>query len=185
MGWTRIILILLFFISLGPTSSLMAQETERRVIVEDIPSLKKIRRVAAEETHSGFPVPRYVSLKYGRINGRQGPSLRHPVLWQYQRKGLPLIVVAEMDIWRKVRDLHGDESWVRKQALTGETHVVALKDTNIYARAKDSSRVKAVASQEAVLQLIECKDDDWCLIRSSAGHKGWAKRDILWGVEPL
>ena len=100
-------------------SPLLAQDNTRRIVVEDTPSLKDIRRVAASRTHSGYPVPRYVSLKVDPVNGRQGPSVKHRVLWQYQQRGTPFVIVAEMDIWRKIRDQNGDESWVRTQALSG------------------------------------------------------------------
>ena len=57
---------------------------------------------------SGKPVPRYESLKYNEINGRQGPSLEHRVLWKFHRRGLPVKVVAESDVWRQVQDPEGE-----------------------------------------------------------------------------
>jgi len=66
-------------------------------------SVKNIYRVSGAKTPSGFPVPRYVSLKVGKVNGRTGPSRQHAIAWQYRRKGLPLVVVAETEMWRKVR----------------------------------------------------------------------------------
>jgi len=88
-------------------------------IVEPIPmqaaSVKNIYRVSGAKTPSGFPVPRYVSLKVGKVNGRTGPSRQHAIAWQYRRKGLPLVVVAETEMWRKVRDVTGDETAKLKQ----------------------------------------------------------------------
>ena len=162
-----------------------AQDVPRRVVVEDVPALKNIYRVSASNTHSGFPVPRFVSLKYGKVNGRQGPSTRHPILWQYRRKGLPLVVVAEMDIWRKVRDHNGDESWVRTQALSGVRTVMAKDDIKLFHKADAYSRVNAIASKDALLKLVECSDAHWCRVRSDDGHKGWVDRRLLWGAENL
>jgi len=66
-----------------------AQKAERRVVVEAVPntahSLKNIHRVVAAKTPSGFAVPRYVSMKFGKTNGRSGPSVNHPIVWQYRR----------------------------------------------------------------------------------------------------
>lgn len=162
-----------------------AQTTPRRVVVEDVTPVKQIKHVSAANTHSGFEVPRYVSLKYNKVNGRQGPSLNHPVLWQYRRKGLPLIVVAEMDIWRKVRDMKGDESWVRTQALSGERFVITQNEINLYRKPSDDERIIAVSEAGALLSLGECVDANWCEVKSSGGHKGWAERRKLWGAAPF
>ena len=53
---------------------------------------------------SGLPIPRFVSLKAEKVNVRRGPSSDHPVAWVFQRKGLPVEIVAEFENWRRVRD---------------------------------------------------------------------------------
>lgn len=161
------------------------QDSARKVVVEDIPSLADIKRVSANKTHSGYPVPRYVSLKFDRVNGRKGPSTKHPKAWEYHRKGLPLVVVAEMDIWRKVRDMHGDESWVRTYALSGNRYVMTLETLPLRAKAKGESRVIATAPKDTVLHLMTCVDTGWCRVKSDTGYKGWARQKLLWGTEPL
>jgi len=158
---------------------------ERRVVVEDVPSFEDIYRVSADKTHSKLPVPRFVSLKFGRVNGRQGPSLKHPVLWQYRRKGLPLVVVAEMDIWRKVKDIHGDESWVRSSSLSGTTMAITISETTLRSRPKDSARISAVANSNALLEVGKCNEQNWCKVTSSQGLKGWTERENLWGAGPI
>lgn len=180
-----IALIATFTLGWDGIGTAYAQDQERRVIVEELPSLAKIKRVSASKTHSGYPVPRYVSLKFDRVNGRKGPSVKHPKAWEYQRKGLPLVVVAEMDIWRKVRDMHGDESWVRTYALSGERHVMTLDAMPLRSKPKEDGRVVATAPKDAVLNLMTCKDDNWCRVRSDTGYKGWARRQLLWGAEPF
>jgi len=47
-----------------------AKKPTRKVVVEEVPPLDNFYRVAATKTPSGYPVPRYVSLKYGEVNGR-------------------------------------------------------------------------------------------------------------------
>jgi len=81
-------------------------------------SVKNIYRVSGAKTPSGFPVPRYVSLKVGKVNGRTGPSRQHAIAWQYRRKGLPLVVVAETEMWRKVRGCNED-GWCRVRSTGG------------------------------------------------------------------
>lgn len=160
-------------------------QLSRNIIIEDLPSLTDITKVSASKTPSGFPVPRYVSLKFDRVNGRTGPSTSHPKAWEYQREGLPLVVVAEMDIWRKVRDMHGDESWVRTYALTGQRHVVTLDNIALRAKPRNNARAVALADKNAVLELDECSHDGWCRVSSKQGHKGWAPQRLLWGAKPL
>lgn len=158
-------------------------------IVEKIPShaarTDNIYRVAGAKTPSGFPVPRYVSLKVNKVNGRKGPSRQHPIAWQYRRKGLPLIVIAETEMWRKVRDVTGDESWVHKPALSGVRHVLVLEDARLYSKAKDSARITALVDRNALLELEECNETDWCKVRSVDGLKGWTQRYKLWGAQKL
>ena len=147
-------------LSVGYSPALSAQDNIRRV-VEDVPSLKNIYKVSSTKTPSGFPVPRYVSLKVGQVNGRTGPSRQHPIAWRYQRRGLPLVVVAETDMWRKVRDVHGDESWIHKPAISGERRVLILEDALLRSKPRDNAKIKARIDQNALMTLIECNDTQW------------------------
>lgn len=175
---------LALILTLGSSGFASAQETMRRV-TKDVPSLKNIYRVSAAKTPSGFPVPRYVSLKVGRVNGRKGPSRQHPIAWQYQRRGLPLVVVAETDMWRKVRDVQGDESWIHKPALSGERRVIVLSEAPLRAKPRDAARIKAIVDTNALLTLLECNERQWCHIQSDDGLKGWTPMHKLWGAHKL
>ncbi len=159
----------------------------RQVVVEDIPAPNSdsFYRVSAENSPSGLPVPRFVSLKYGQVNGRQGPSTAHNVLWQYRRKGLPMIVVAETKDWRKVRDPSGDEAWVRRVALSGIRMVLTTREVELRIRPTDDANLSAVADANVLLQLGECIETGWCRVTSSAGYKGWVPRRYLWGAQVL
>lgn len=158
-------------------------------VVEPVPtpaaSVKNIYRVSAAKTPSGFPVPRYVSLKVGKVNGRTGPSRQHPIAWQYRRKGLPLVVVAETEMWRKVRDVTGDESWIHKPALSGVRRVLILEEATLHSKPKDTARITALVDRNALLELMECNDADWCKVASANGLKGWTQRYKLWGAQKL
>ena len=169
---------------LGVAVGTASAQTQR--IVQDPPvKSQDFYRVSADKTHSGLPVPRYVSLKYGRVNGRQGPSLNHKKLWQYQRKGLPVVVVAEMDIWRKIRDMNGDESWVRSQALTRVNHIITMAPLPLHRKPDPDAPIMAHVETSAMLELGECRDNGWCKVEASDGTKGWAPRKLLWGAKKL
>ena len=88
-----------------------------------------VAAAAAQErvgSNSGLPVPRFVSLKSGKVNMRVGPGREYRVEWRYTRAGTPVEIVAEFDNWRRVRDAEGTEGWVYGALLTGRrTGVVA------------------------------------------------------------
>lgn len=160
----------------------LAQDPVKR-IVEPVPaaSTKDLYRVSAERTPSGFNVPRYVSLKFSKVNGRTGPSRDHAIAWQYQRRGLPLLVVAETEMWRKVRDISGDEAWVHKPTLSGARTVMATRQATLRSRPNPKAREVARTDEMALLRLESCRDG-WCEVKAENGLKGWARQENLWGA---
>src|SRR5262249_52520079 len=66
-----------------------------------------------------LPVPRFVSLKTDNVNVRQGPTKEHAVAWIFHRAGLPVEIIAEFEIWRRIRDSEGAEGWVYHSLLSG------------------------------------------------------------------
>ncbi len=143
-------------------------------------------RVQAKNTPSGFRVPRFVSLKYGTSNGRTGPSRGHPVAWRYKRKGLPMIVVAETELWRKVRDVNGDESWMDRRLLTGKKMVLARTEIILHAKPRSDSKRRAIALKGALLELHTCENGRWCLVSSPGGNMaGYVPKTLLWGAQTL
>jgi len=160
-----------------------AQDKPTRV-VEPLPAATtaNLYRVSADRTPSGFKVPRFVSLKFSKVNGRTGPSREHPIAWQYQRRGLPLLIVAETEMWRKVRDISGDEAWVRKPALSGSRTVLATQTSSLRARPDARAREVARTDAQALLRLQSCREG-WCEVKSESGIKGWLRQDTLWGAK--
>ena len=137
---------------------------------------------SGKETPSGYAVPRMVSLKFNNINGRSGPSKGHPVKWNYRRKGLPVIVVAETEMWRKVRDPSGDESWMHKRTLDGRRMVLTLQDATLYLKPRKTSKTLAIVSKDTLLLLTQCDADGWCEVKADTGHIGFVRDKTLWGA---
>jgi len=107
------------------------------------------------------------------------------VLWQYQRKGLPLIVVAETENWRKVRDNQNEESWVRRVALSGSRSVITRRELEIRTHPRSDARMSAVSAANVLMQLGDCNQADWCRVTCEEGFKGWVQRRDLWGAQKL
>ena len=156
------------------------QSEDSKTMIQKNLELENILRVPPEKTRSGFAVPRYVSLKVGKANGRVGPSTKHKILWQYRRKGLPLIVVAETDTWRKVRDIKGDESWVHRPALSGIRNVITTEEATIHKNASVNAETIALTEKDTLLQLEECRKN-WCKV-SYEKIQGWIQRSEVWGA---
>ena len=136
---------------------------------------------------TGLPLPRFVSLKSGKVNVRVGPSRSHPVSWVYQRKGLPVEIVAEFEHWRRVRDADGDIGWIFHSLLDGRrTALVTLPDADdtmaLHVMPDETSDVIAAAETGVVVEVEACQIS-WCLI-SANGYAGWSSKEQLWGIYP-
>ena len=137
--------------------------------------------------HEGLPIPRFVSLKAEKVNVRRGPSSDHPVSWVFQRKGLPVEIVAEFENWRRVRDSDGEEGWILQSMLAGKrTAVVApwrgKQMTLLHSAANKTSSVAANLASGAMSEVSGC-DGNWCEINAS-GYDGYVEQSMLWGVYP-
>lgn len=135
------------------------------------------------DTPSGFPVPRFVSLKGEKTNCRMGPSFDYPVTMTFMREGLPVQVVAETtDHWRKIRDQDGAECWAHQTTLRALTHVLVVEETAILAKPEAGAPARARLAKGVLAKFVR-RRDGWGLV-SADGLKGWAKTGVLWGAAP-
>lgn len=136
---------------------------------------------------SGLPVPRYVSLKAGKVYVRQGPTKDYPVAYVYRRAGEPVEITAEFDNWRRIRDSEGSEGWVWHSLLSGRrTGLVApwAKEAALPLRVRASSTERATARLEPkVLVEVRRCDGQWCRVEGD-GFDGFIEQERLWGVYP-
>lgn len=130
---------------------------------------------------SGLPVPRFVTLKSDEVNMRKGPGREYPVAWVYQRRGMPLKVIAEYDVWRKVEDPDGTIGWIHSPLLSLKRNAMLTERvTKIYRKADEGAEVVAVAERGVVMELQLC-ENGWCRIANDQ-LRGWVKRDQIWGI---
>jgi SH3-like domain-containing protein len=126
---------------------------------------------------------RFVSLRASEVNMRAGPGEQYPIAWVYRRPGLPLEVVAEFDVWRRVRDWEGEEGWVHSNMLSTRRTVI-ITDGLQSLREKPDAGSPVVARAEAgvVARLLRCPArSSWCRIEVN-GLRGWTSRLHIWGV---
>src|ERR1700742_610051 len=95
------------------------------------------------QTPSGMPVPRYVSLKFDKVNARAGPGDDHKLLFVYRARGLPLQVIAETSEWRRACDPEGTLAWVHKRTTDGRRSAMnpSAQPVAMLKRPKDGYKV--------------------------------------------
>lgn len=130
---------------------------------------------------SGKPVPRFESLRYSAVHGRQGPSLDHPILWRYEREGLPMLIVRETHGWRRVRDKDGDEVWMQARMLSADPKVVLTAET-VMRRKPDADAAGQAKIGPGVIADLQSCDRAYCKIKVD-GLSGWVPSASVWGVE--
>lgn len=129
-----------------------------------------------------LPLPRFVSLKAETGNVRRGPSLSHRIDWVFQRRHMPLQIVAEHGHWRRVLDNEGAGGWVHYSLLSGARTVVVQGPMEPMRMRPDRYAPEiARMARGVVAELGECQPD-WCRV-SAGGFRGWTRKAAIWGVD--
>ena len=127
-------------------------------------------------------IPRFVSLKSNDVNLRVGPSTNYPIILKYITQNLPVEIIDEFDVWRKITDHNGSIGWLHKSLIKGDrfilTGVKSGKDTNLYKR--PNGKVIGVIKKNNILDLNLCLLS-WCRV-SQNKIKGWLLKKNVWGV---
>lgn len=141
-------------------------------------ALTAARAAGAEDTS----VPRFESIKADPANMREGPSTQNRVKWVYHRKGLPVEVLDDYDVWRRVRVPDGTVGWMHVALLSPNRTalIVGHGVAAVRAEPKNGSRVVARAQPGAIGRLERCGAAA-CELDFS-GTEGWVSRTRLWGV---
>jgi SH3-like domain-containing protein len=136
---------------------------------------------------SGLPLPRFVSLKAGRVNVRVGPGEGYKVAWVFTKSALPVEVIQEFDTWRRIRDSDGQMGWVFHSLLSGKRTAVVTpwggKDPlPLRARSSPDAAVTAYLQPGVGAAVGKC-NGGWCDLTGN-GFSGWIEQTQLWGVYP-
>ncbi len=138
---------------------------------------------------TGYPVPRFVSLRSNEVFARTGPGTKYPVQWVYRKSGLPVEITLEFENWRKIRDIKGDEGWVHHSLLSGRRTAIIQKPEEgggesaaVYkSRSRESPMIGRIMP-DVVVTLEECAAE-WCEVEAGKIH-GWIERKFIWGIYP-
>ena len=136
---------------------------------------------ANKGTVTGFDIPRFVSLKSNEINLRIGPSINYPINLKYIRKNLPIEIIDEYDLWRKIRDHEGNIGWIKKGLLKGERYILTgIKNNSSKIYNRPNGKEVGIIKENNILKLEICLED-WCYI-SHKNIKGWLSKKGIWGT---
>lgn len=139
-----------------------------------------------DDGETGLALPRFASLRSNHINARSGPGARYPIEWVYMQKSAPVEIIAEFELWRKIKDWQGSESWVHKSMLTGKRFVKVITpgENNIYAKDDYNAKVIAKVEDEVVGEIKKCPvNTNFCLVQFDS-IDGWMPRQNLYGIYP-
>jgi len=127
-------------------------------------------------------IPRYASFDNAKVYLREGPSYSHRILWVYHRKGLPVKIVAQYDVWRRIEDAGGGVGWVHASMLSDARTVIVTTAKPAAIREDDDSSSKILAlAQPGVIAKLEACLAMACEIATD-GIDGWIDKKNIWGV---
>jgi SH3-like domain-containing protein len=122
----------------------------------------------------------FLTLKYNKVNLRQGPSKDYPVKIFYKKKYLPVLVFDSSDNFRKIKDHENNTGWIhvsqlskKKAALINNDQVVMFKNSTIF------SAPLVVLEKGRLCLVLKC-NNEWCKIKTDK-YTGWVKIKSLWG----
>ena len=137
---------------------------------------------------TGYPVPRFASIKSANAHMRVGPSTDYATNWVYSARGLPLEIIEEFGNWRQVRDQDGTSGWMFAPLLSGRRTAVVgpwiSKPVALRSGPRSSASVIAELSPSVRLNLKHC-DGSWCDVSLQTRRlSGYIAQVDLWGVYP-
>jgi len=146
--------------------------------------------------NTGYPIPRFISLRSNEVNLRSGPGTRYPIKWVIKRRHLPVKVIDEFGHWRRVQLFDGSIGWIKKTLLSPQQAAIIIGDQlRILYRKPGFHEVPVALLEPGVMGLVDRCQKNWCAltINSRTGNhtvdqqsidefSGWIKRELIWGV---
>jgi SH3-like domain-containing protein len=155
---------------------------------EPVPAPPPAERAPTIGSVTSLPLPRFAALRSDEVNMRSGPGTRFPIEWTYQRRELPVEIVREFELWRRIRDPEGTEGWVHQSTLMGRRSFVVRgapgTEVMLRRRAEDQAQPVARLRPGVVGRLRACEaNSPWC--EAQIGEfRGYIRRADIWGVGP-
>ena len=129
-----------------------------------------------------YPIePKYASLKKDRVYSRWNASFDAQVKFVYQKKNLPILIVDEHDVWKKVIDINNDWGWIHTSMISNKKTFINNKEQNLLKYKDNSNIVNAIVKKGVVGKIINC-DEIFCKVKIKP-YRGWVEKKYLWGIK--
>ena len=123
----------------------------------------------------------FLTLRYDKVNLRQGPSKEYPIKIFYKKKFLPVLVQDRSDNFRKIKDHENNSGWIHISQLSKKkAAIVTTNETIIFNNPTIYSKPLVILENGRLCLIKKCKDN-WCKIKTGK-YKGWVKKEVLWGL---
>ena len=123
----------------------------------------------------------FLTLRYDKVNLRQGPSKDYPVKIFYKKKFLPVIVLDRSDNFRKIKDHENNTGWIHISQLSKKKAAIVIDEEQMmFGGPTIYSKPIAKLEIGRLVNISKC-EDKWCKIKTNK-FKGWIKKASLWGL---
>ena len=139
----------------------------------------------AKGSNTGLPVPRFVSLRSDEVNVRAGPGFQYPVNWVYQRKGMPVEIIGEFNVWRHILAPDGGTGWVHEATIRAwRGFYVTADQATLFSGPNAGDNVVAYLKTGVTGHILRCPaTSDYCKVEADQ-HTGYLNRQDFWGTFP-
>ena len=122
----------------------------------------------------------FLTLRYEKVNLRQGPSSEYPVKIFYKKKLLPVLIIDKSENFRKIRDHENNTGWIHISQLSKKKGAIVIGDDLImFKKPTIYSKPIAKLKMGRLVKVIKC-NENWCKSKSEK-FTGWLKKESLWG----
>jgi len=123
----------------------------------------------------------FLTLRYDKVNLRQGPSKEYPIKIFYKKKFLPVLVQDQSDNFRRIKDHENNTGWVHISQLSKKKAAITIEDNQlIYNKPSIYSKPSVILKKGRLCKIKKCKKE-WCKVQVE-NFNGWIKKSSLWGL---
>ena len=122
----------------------------------------------------------FLTLRYEKVNLRQGPSFEYPIKIFYKKKFLPVVIQDEYGNFRKIKDHENNSGWIHISQLSKKKSGINIKNNSILYKKHTIYSKPIVKIESGRLVLIDKCKINWCKV-SSGDYDGWIFKNSLWG----
>jgi len=123
----------------------------------------------------------FLTLRYEKVNLRQGHSRKYPIKIFYKKKFLPVLIKDQSENYRKIQDHENNTGWIHLSQLSKKKAAIVINEQLImFSSPTIYSKPIAILKKGRLAKIIKCKNE-WCKSETDK-YKGWIKKENLWGL---